>query len=397
MSKSKGNVLDPLDLIDGIELDALIAKRTEALMNPAQRPAIEAATRSEFPQGIPAFGTDALRMTFTSLATMGREIRFDLGRIEGYQKFCNKLWNASQYVFAQIGDYRPGNETEPGTADRWIRSRLHRCIVQTRASIESYRFDLATQALYEFTWHEFCDWYLELTKPVLTGDQVPAARKRAAQETLATVLNALLRLLHPIAPFVTEELWLSLGDRLGLSSETLMLEAFPAAGDFAEDPEANAEIDWLKGFIVGIRQIRGEMNLSPGRPLPVRLQGYSDEDRARVERNGAYIERLGRVEKIDWLAPDDIPPGVATALLGEMRILIPLAGLIDVALEVERVEKQLGRLGKDEAQTRGKLANERFVRNAPEDVVRKEHERAAEFALRRHQLESQLATLREID
>jgi valyl-tRNA synthetase len=232
---------------------------------------------------------------------------------------------------------------------------------------------------------------------VLTGDQVPAARKRAAQETLATVLNALLRLLHPIAPFVTEELWLSLGDRLGLSSETLMLEAFPAAGDFAEDPEANAEIDWLKGFIVGIRQIRGEMNLSPGRPLPVRLQGYSDEDRARVERNGAYIERLGRVEKIDWLAPDDIAPGVATALLGEMRILIPLAGLIDVALEVERVEKQLGRLGKDEAQTRGKLANERFVRNAPEDVVRKEHERAAEFALRRHQLESQLATLREID
>ena len=395
MSKSKGNILDPLDLIDGIDLESLVAKRTEALMNPAQKPAIEKVTRAEFPDGIPAFGTDALRLTFTSLATLARDVRFDLGRIDGYHKFCNKLWNASQYVFAQLGEPDDG-DVEHGISDRWIRSRLAACIADTISAIESYRFDLATQTLYEFTWNEFCDWYLELTKPVLTSDDVSAAAKRGGSQTLATVLDALLKLLHPVAPFVTEELWLALNDRLGRDAETIMLERYPASADFTTDAEADAEVEWLKGFIVGVRQIRGEMNLGPNRPLPVRLRGFGDLDRRRVDANRRLIERLARVESIDWLRPDEESPGVATALLGEMQILIPLAGLVDATKEIERLEKQLARLAKDRDQTEKKLGNERFVANAPADVVAKERERSADLGQRQAKLESQLEKLREI-
>jgi valyl-tRNA synthetase len=399
MSKSKGNVLDPLDLIDGIDLDSLIAKRTEALMNPAQKPAIEAATRSEFPQGIPAFGTDALRMSFTSLATMGREVRFDLGRIEGYQKFCNKLWNASLYVLTQLGDtgadQAAGGAVELAVADRWIRSRLAACIEATRSGFESYRFDLATQALYEFTWHEYCDWYLELTKPVLTSEDSPTALKRGARLTLAAVLDALLKLLHPIIPFVTEELWLKLCERRGQLSPTIMLERYPAPADFSADREAGDEIEWLKGFIVGVRQIRGEMNLG-SKPLPVRLQGYSEQDRQRVDANRLCIDRLARIASIDWLAADEQAPGAATALLGEMKILVPLAGLVDAAKEIDRLEKQLARIARDLDQTRRKLGNDNFVANAPAEVVAKERERASDFGQRTRQLEQQLGMLREI-
>jgi valyl-tRNA synthetase len=395
MSKSKGNILDPLDLIDGIDLEKLVAKRTEALMNPDHKPAIEKATRAEFPHGIPAFGTDALRMTFTSLATMGRDVRFDLGRIEGYHKFCNKLWNASQFVFAQIGAPEQG-ASELGIADRWIRSRLDVCIKAAWSGLESYRFDLATQAMYEFTWHEFCDWYLELTKPILNDDDVSEAVKRGARETLAAVLGALLKLLHPIIPFVTEELWLGLCARRGKTSETVMLEAYPAPGDFAADPKAEEEIEWLKAFIVGVRQIRGENNLSPRSPLPIRLEAASPLDRERVDAHRLYIDRLARVESIEWVEPGETPRGVATALLGKMRILIPLAGLIDVGQEIDRLTKQIGKLLRDLEQTERKLGNEKFVDNAPAEIVARERERATEIAQRRAQLESQLEKLREI-
>ena len=395
MSKSKGNILDPLDLIDGIDLDALLAKRTEALMNPEQKPAIEQATRAEFPDGIPAYGTDALRMTFASLATMGRDVRFDLGRIEGYQKFCNKLWNASQYVFTWI-DTADSGAVELSIADRWIRSRLAACIEAARSGYASYRLDLATQALYEFTWHEFCDWYLELTKPILQSDSAPDQLKRGARTTLAEVLGALFRLLHPIIPFVTEELWLTLAGKLGRDSETIMLEPYPSSGDFPDDPEADAGIEWLKGFVVGVRQIRGEMNLSPSRPLPVRLQGYSEVDRERVLANRMFIERLARIESIDWIDDDERVPGAATALLGEMRILIPLAGLVDAGREIDRLEKQIGKIARDLEQTGKKLGNERFVANAPAEVVARERSRAAELAQSRAQLEQQLGMLREL-
>jgi valyl-tRNA synthetase len=396
MSKSKGNILDPIDLIDGIDLAALIAKRTEALMNPEQKPAIEKITRSEFPDGIPAFGTDALRLTFASLATQGRDVRFDLGRIDGYHKFCNKLWNASQYVFTQLDRPDPDGPVELSVADRWIRSRLGACIAAVRTGFDEYRFDLANQAIYEFVWHEFCDWYLELTKPVLGGEGAAAGLRRGARATLVTVQGSVLRLLHPIVPFVTEELWLALATRTGRSSETIMLESYPAAGDFPRDADADAEVDWLKGFVVGVRQIRGEMNLSAGRPLPVQLAGGSELDRQRVARNRPSIDRLARVASIDWLAADASPRGVATALLGNLRILIPLAGLVDPGKEIERLEKQLRKLADDLSQTERKLGNERFVANAPADIVAKERERAADLAQRRSRMETQLDKLREL-
>ena len=396
MSKSKGNILDPIDLIDGIGLESLVAKRTEALMNPEQKPAIEKITRSEFPDGIPAFGTDALRMTFASLATQGRDLRFDFGRIDGYHKFCNKLWNASQYVFTQLERTEAGGPVELGSADRWIRSRLGACIAAVRSGFDEYRFDLANQAVYEFVWHEFCDWYLELTKPVLGGDGAGAELRRGARETLATVLGSVFRLLHPIVPFVTEELWLALCKRSGRSSETIMLETYPTVGDFLHDEDATAEIEWLKGLIVGVRQIRGEMNLTAGRPLPVQLAGGSELDRQRVASNRQYIDRLARVASIDWLAADASPRGVATALLGDLRILIPLAGLVDPGREIERIEKQLRKLADDLSQTERKLGNERFVANAPADIVAKERDRAAELAQRRSRMETQLGKLREI-
>ncbi|MDX1562095.1 MAG: valine--tRNA ligase, partial [Gammaproteobacteria bacterium] len=403
MSKSKGNILDPLDLIEGIDLDGLVAKRTEALMNPEQKPAIEKVTRAEFPDGIPAFGTDALRMTFASLATMGRDVRFDLGRIDGYHKFCNKLWNATQYVLTQLDDEGTG-KVELSIGDRWIRSRLAACIEQVHTAIDGYRLDLATQALYEFTWHEFCDWYLELTKPVLHGDDVDAALKRGARETLSEVLANLLKLLHPIVPFVTEELWLrlneklgkKLGDKLGHATETIMLEPYPKATDFETEPDADSEIEWLKGFIVGVRQIRGEMNISPSRPLKVQLEGYSATDRERVARHQRAIDRLARVERIDWSADGADGKGAATALLGDMKILIPLAGLIDADKEIDRLQKQLAKLGKDLEQTRRKLGNERFVDNAPDEIVAKERSRETELAQRAVQLEQQLEKLREL-
>jgi valyl-tRNA synthetase len=364
-------------------------------MNPDQKPAIEKVTRAEFPDGIPAYGTDALRMTFASLATLARDVRFDLGRIDGYHRFCNKLWNASQYVFAQLGE-APDGDIELSVADRWIRAKLSECIANTTTAIESYRFDLATQSLYEFTWHEFCDWYLELTKPILTGDDVAPSLQQGAKATLAEVLGALLKLLHPIAPFVTEELWLALREKTGQSSETIMLEAYPRADDFAADAEALAEVEWLKSFIVGVRKIRGEMNLSPSRPLPVKLEGYTEEDRKQVATNGLYIERLARVESIDWLEPGEKAPGAATELLGDMRILIPLAGLIDADKEIERLGKQIAKLVTDLEKTNNKLSNERFTRNAPPEVVARERGRADELTQRRSRLEQQIEKLREI-
>jgi valyl-tRNA synthetase len=396
MSKSKGNILDPIDLIDGIGLESLVAKRTEAMMNPALKPAIEKATRGEFPDGIPAFGTDALRMTFASLATQGRDLRFDFGRIDGYHKFCNKLWNATEYVFVQIERSEPGDAVELGVADRWIRSRLSACIAAVRSGFDEYRFDLANQAVYEFVWHEFCDWYLELTKPVLGGESATAAEKRGARETLTTVLGTAFRLLHPIVPFVTEELWLALGAKSGRPSATIMLESFPEAADFARDDDATAEIEWLKGFIVGVRQIRGEMNLSPARPLPLCLAGGSDLDRQRVARNRAAIDRLARIGNIEWIDTGASLRGVATALLGDLRILIPLAGLVDPAREIDRLEKQIRKLANDLAQTERKLGNESFVANAPADIVAKERDRATDLAARRTRMAAQLEKLREI-
>ncbi len=387
MSKSKGNVLDPIDLIDGIELEPLVEKRTRGMMQPHLAEKIAKQTRKEFPDGIPAFGTDALRFTFAALATTGRDIKFDLGRIEGYRNFCNKLWNASRYVLMNTGGEgrgaraeEPGDETgmELSAADRWIRARLHRAIDQVRKAIDGYRFDLAAQGIYEFTWSEFCDWYLELAKPVLTGEHASAAAKRGTRQTLVQTLETLLRLAHPFMPFITEEIWQKVAPLAGASGETIMLAPYPVADADADDPAAVAEIQWVQQFILGVRRIKGEMNIPPGKPLPVLVANASAQDRAWIEHARPYLDFLAKTETITVLDDESAAPESAIALVGEMKLLIPMAGLIDKEAELKRLDKEIGKLRGDIARIEGKLANPNFVDKAPAAVVQKEQERLTE-------------------
>jgi valyl-tRNA synthetase len=384
MSKSKGNVLDPIDLIDGIELEPLVEKRTRGMMQPHLAEKIAKQTRKEFPDGIPAFGTDALRFTFAALATTGRDIKFDLGRIEGYRNFCNKLWNASRYVLMNTGGEgrgaraeEPGDETgmELSAADRWIRARLHRAIDQVRKAIDGYRFDLAAQGIYEFTWSEFCDWYLELAKPVLTGEHASAAAKRGTRQTLVQTLETLLRLAHPFMPFITEEIWEKVAPLAGASGETIMLAPYPVADADADDPAAVAEIQWVQQFILGVRRIKGEMNIPPGKPLPVLVANASAQDRAWIEQARPYLDFLAKTETITVLDDESAAPESAIALVGEMKLLIPMAGLINKEAELKRLDKEIGKLRGDIARIEGKLANPNFVDKAPAAVVAKERER----------------------
>ncbi len=392
MSKSKGNVLDPLDLIDGVELDTLLAKRTTGLMQTHLTPKIEKATRRQFPDGIDEYGADALRFTFASLATTGRDIRFDLGRIEGYKNFCNKLWNASRYVLMNTEDLDAG-DAEFSTADRWIRSRLNQATASMHEHFGNYRLDLAAQTVYEFTWHEFCDWYLELSKPVLQSEDATAAQKRGTRQTLIEVLETLLRLLHPLMPFITDEIWAQVAPRAGVKGDTVMLQRYPEASSKQQDDNAEAELEWVKKFILGIRQIRGEMDISPGKSLPVLLVDASDNDRLFAERNALLLRRVGRVESVRTLDTTEEPPASATALLGNMRLLVPLAGIIDKDAEKTRLNKQRERIATDLARSKGKLGNEKFVNNAPADVVTQEKQRVAEFERQISQLDEQLERL----
>ena len=392
MSKSKGNVLDPLDLIDGVELDTLLAKRTTGLMQTHLTPKIEKATRSQFPDGIDEYGADALRFTFASLATTGRDIRFDLGRIEGYKNFCNKLWNASRYVLMNTEELDAG-DAEFSTADRWIRSRLNQATASMHEHFGNYRLDLAAQTVYEFTWHEFCDWYLELSKPILQSEDATAEQKRGTRQTLIEVLETLLRLLHPLMPFVTDEIWAQVAPRAGIDGDTVMLQRYPEASSEQQDDNAEAELEWVKKFILGIRQIRGEMDISPGKALPVLLVDSSDNDRLFAERNALLLRRVGRVESVRALDATEEPPASATALLGNMRLLVPLAGIIDKDAEKARINKQRERIATDLARSKGKLGNEKFVNNAPADVVTQEKQRVAEFERQLSQLDEQLERL----
>jgi valyl-tRNA synthetase len=395
MSKSKGNVLDPLDLIDGIDLESLVAKRTVGLMQTHLAPQIEKATREHFPDGIDAYGCDALRMTFGSLATTGRDIRFDVGRIEGYKNFCNKLWNAARYVLMNTESLDDG-DCEFSAADRWIRARLDETTRSMHKHFATYRLDLAVQAIYDFTWREFCDWYLELSKPVLQADESSAELKRGTRRTLIETLEAILRLLHPLLPFITEEIWEQVAGRAGIEGDTIMLRPYPEPDDAASDSEAIADIEWVKQFILGIRQIRGEMDISPGKALPVVLQHASDADRERASLHALLLQRVGRVESVDVLAEGDEPPPAATALLGDMRLFVPMKGLIDVDAERARLDKQLEKTRAELAKANGKLANEKFVNNAPAAVVTQERERVADFEKTITQLTEQLAKLDEL-
>jgi valyl-tRNA synthetase len=390
MSKSKGNVLDPIDLIDGIALDDLVAKRTAALMQPQMKTAIEKHTREEFPDGIPAFGADALRFTFAALAGHGRDIKFDLSRCEGYRNFINKLWNASRFVMMNVGNAPLPSVGADDSVSRWIRSRLGRTVASVDQALADYRFDLAAGALYDFVWHEFCDWYLELSKPALIDDADPALRD-ATRRTLAEVLDSILRLLHPFIPFVTEEIWQTLKTPLQLDGDFLARAAWPEAE--AIDPEAEADAEWLKGVILAVRSARTELQLAPGKQMPLLVQGADAEDRERVERFDALIRRLARLESIRIVDAEHDPAECAVQIAGHMRLLIPLAGLVDMAEERARIEKLLDRELNGLEQAERKLANERFVANAPAEVVDKERSRMAEHRRKAEELQAQLQLL----
>ena len=390
MSKSKGNVLDPLDLIDGIDLESLVKKRTSGLMQPQMAQKIEQQTRKEFPNGIPAYGADALRFTFAALATTGRDIRFDLGRIEGYRNFCNKLWNAARYVFMNT-EGREAGAGEPTPVDRWIRSRFQKALQAATEAIEQYRFDLAAAAIYEFLWDEYCDWYLELAK-VSLAEGTPA-QQRATRQTLIEVLEGFLRLAHPIIPFITEEIWQKAKTIAGIDGDTIMLQPFPRIDESRIDPDAEAEVTWLQQFILGIRRIRGEMNIAPGKPLPVVLQGGSESDRRRLRTWRPYLERFAKIESIRWLEGGETPPEAAIALVDELKILIPLAGLIDKEAELKRLAKEITHIEKELPRVTGKLQNPRFVEKAPAEVVEKERRKLADLEGKLARLKEQLARI----
>ncbi|NND43749.1 MAG: valine--tRNA ligase [Xanthomonadales bacterium] len=393
MSKSKGNVLDPIDLIDGIELDALVDKRTSGLMQPQMAPAIEKATRNEFPDGIPAYGCDALRFTFAALATTGRDIRFDLGRIEGYRNFCNKLWNAARYVLMQTDGHRISPPDELSTTDRWIRQRAGQMVTEVEQGIAAYRLDLAAHSLYEFTWNEYCDWYLELSKPALQSGT--EAQQNATRHTLLSVLETLLRTLHPFMPFITEEIWQRVREPLGRAPGTIMLQPWPEA-QAQGDEGCIGDVEWMKAVLQGIRRIRSELNLAPAQPLRVELQGGGEMDRQRFEQFESLLASLGKVESFEWVGPDADTSTSAVALVGELKVLIPLAGLVDVKAELQRIEKLMAREQAGLKQSRAKMGNRKFVDNAPEAVVAQERERLADHEANVARLEAQKKQLQSL-
>ena len=399
MSKSKGNILDPIDLIDGIGLDELIAKRTTGLMQPQLAPRIIAATRRQFPDGIPAYGTDALRFTFCSLATQGRDIRFDLGRIEGYGNFCNKLWNAARFVLlnAEGKDCGLGDGAmELGLPEKWIVSLLQRTEAQARSAMEQYRLDLAAQAIYDFTWNEYCDWYLEFSKTVLTDPDADPARLRGTRRTLVRVLEAVLRLIHPLMPFVTEEVWQRVAPLAGKTGPSIMLQPYPAPDSANEDAEAVEHMTWVKDLVLAIRRIRGELELAPGRQIAVVLVGPSEAERSRLAGGAAYVRALARVATIEILEAGHAAPKAATALLGGLEILVPLEGIIDRDAEIDRLQRQIDKLGKNLDRSHAKLGNPSFRDRAPATVVDKERRRAAELETSIGKLEAQVETLRSL-
>ena len=399
MSKSKGNVLDPIDLIDGIDINALVAKRTTGLMRPQDAEKIEKKTRKEFPEGIPGYGTDALRYTFYSLASTGRDINFDMGRIEGYRNFCNKIWNAARYVFMNTEEHpvsKPSSDADYARADLWIQSRLQDTLLKVEDAIAVYRFDLVSQAIYDFFWNEYCDWYLELSKPVLWDDNATDAQKNATRYTLLDVLEKSLRMLHPLMPFITEEIWQKAAPLLGIAGKTIMLQDYPAQEAGVADPEIDREMEWVKGVIIGIRNIRGELNISPAKAIPVLLTKGSSSDQALLEKYRQFLIKLAKLDSAGWLDDAAAAPPCAMQVVGEMEVLVPMAGLVDVDVELGRLAKEQEKLEKEIGRLSGKLGNARFVDNAPADVVAKEKEKLSNAETTLGQLQEQMQKLKQL-
>ncbi len=401
MSKSKGNVLDPIDLIDGIDLESLVTKRTSGMMQPQIAKKIEKTTRKQFEGGIAAYGTDALRFTFVAMASTSRDINFDMNRVEGYRNFCNKIWNATRFVLMNTEDFdtgKNGGELQLSVFDKWIWSRFQDTLKVFEDSISQYRFDVAAQNLYEFTWNQFCDWYLELSKAVLNSDTTSEAEKRGTRHTLINVLEHLMRLLHPIMPFITDEIWKKV-QPLSTNSvdvQSIMSDSFPQYEGELKDKQAEDVIEWVKSFVVGIRNIRGEMDIAPSKKLSIMLNNASEQDLSRLQLTANYLTLLAKLESIEIVANNSELPACATALVGEMEILIPMAGLIDKEAELARLNKAIDKLAIDVKRTQGKLSNENFVNKAPAAVIDKEKDKLANANMQLEKLQQQLNAIQEL-
>ncbi|MCL6239523.1 valine--tRNA ligase [Acinetobacter sp. ANC 5033] len=383
MSKSKGNVLDPLDLIDGVDLETLVQKRTTGLMNPKQAAKIEKSTRKEFPEGIQSYGTDAVRFTFCALANTGRDIKFDMKRVEGYRNFANKIWNATRFVMMNCEEQVIGQDVRQDLwelPEQWIVSRLQKAEQAVQTAFATYRLDLAAQAIYEFIWNEYCDWYVELTKPVLNDENVSTERKAEVRRVLLSVMEASLRLAHPLMPYLTEEIWQTLAPKLNISGETIMLAQYPVADQALVNEQAEADMQWLQGLIGAVRNIRGEMGLGNARLLPVLLQNTTDAEKAQIARIEPLFKALAKVESITFLADAEQPPLSSSSVVGHVSVFVPMKGLIDPKAELGRLQKDLDKVQKQHDQIATKLANEGFVAKAPAAVVEGEKAKLAEFA-----------------
>jgi len=396
MSKSKGNVLDPIDLIDGIDLESLVRKRTDSLMQPQMAAKIDKATRKQFPDGITAHGTDALRYTYYSLASTGRDINFDMGRMEGYRNFCNKIWNAARYVFMNAEEQhvtRPTDVSHYSRADLWIQARFQVALQKVNENFANYRFDLVSQAVYDFFWNEYCDWYLELSKPILWDANASDANKNAARYTLLSVLEQSLRLAHPLIPFITEEIWQKAAPMLGITGATIMLQPYPQADNTLTSSALDTEIEWVKTVILALRNIRGELNISPALTLPVLFSKGSVQDQTFMESNRHYLVKLAKLESLVWLDDAATAPPSAMQLAGDMEIRVPLAGLINVQAEQTRLTKEIEKLQLEISKINNQLSNTKFVDNAPPAVVAKERERLSNSSSSITQLQEQLVKL----
>ena len=396
MSKSKGNILDPIDLIDGISLEALTSKRTADLMQPQLKQKIERHTRESFPNGIAGFGTDALRFTFYSLASTGRDIKFDLGRTEGFRNFCNKIWNAARYVLMNSEEKQLANSLDSknlSISDRWIISRFERAIKQVDLAMESYRFDLASQQLYEFIWNEYCDWYVELSKPTLWDEEKNPENAQATRFVLIFILEKTLRLLHPFMPFITEEVWQKIAPLISINGQSIMMESYPTYDRENIDEEAEEHIEWLKGVILSIRNIRGEMDISPAKSINILLRNGSLTDKERMEIHKPYLQKLAKLKDISWLEDGHEAPASATQRFDELEILVPLEGLIDVDAERSRLMKEINKLLSGLKAVETKLNNKKFVNNAPSSIVIKEREKKNQISSTLESFETQLKNL----
>ncbi|MDA0687316.1 MAG: valine--tRNA ligase [Proteobacteria bacterium] len=396
MSKSKGNILDPIDLIDGISLEDLVEKRTADMMQTHIKEEIAKRTRESFPDGIVGYGTDALRYTYYSLASTGRDIKFDIGRMEGFRNFCNKIWNAARYVMmnCENADISTSvDEAQYSVADRWIISRLQQTTKAVAESMENFRFDLVSQTLHEFIWNEYCDWYVELSKPILWDEENQPEKAQATRLVLLSVLEQSLRLLHPFMPYITEEVWQKLAPMLEIKGDSIMLQPYPVYEASRSDPEAEDHIAWLQGIIVAIRNIRGEMDISPGKAITVHLRGGEPSDQQRLESYRPYLQKLAKLESIDWLEANVEAPASATGLYGSVEVLVPLAGLIDVAAEQARLEKEINKLQGSLKSVSAKLGNSKFVDNAPAEVVEKERAKEQEMTAALNALQEKLQQL----